>query len=394
MRRIDVAILGGGCAGLSLARELARAEAGGRAVPSVLVIEPREAYTADRTWCFWSHRDDPPDPRVRYRWSGWRFSTPERSVVQRSDAWRYGAVPAQTFYDEALAAIETSEAIELRRGTVVLRVAPTPEGVQVATSDGEWLAGRVVDTRPPSRSSRAATKMVQAFAGAEVEGDAVTGEPDVVGLMDHMVTDDHGFRFDYDLPLTPTRRLVEATRFSAGPVTTQQLDADLNAALSRAIPGGRFRIVRRERGFIPMGLPLPAPSGDARWVYAGTRGGAVRAATGYAFHRMQAWARDCARSVVDRGRVLAHPSPPWSVSSMDRLFLDVLRGHPGLAPGLFMALGERVPPDALVRFLMDRARPSDLLRVVGALPPGPFLQRIGRGLAPRRRSREPRGQPA
>jgi len=49
-RAVDLAILGGGCAGLSLARELAA----NQVKRSVIVIEPRQAYEDDRSWCFWA----------------------------------------------------------------------------------------------------------------------------------------------------------------------------------------------------------------------------------------------------------------------------------------------------------------------------------------------------
>ncbi len=47
---VDLLILGGGCAGLSLASRLAEF---GKDAPKVLIIEQRESYTNDRTWCFW-----------------------------------------------------------------------------------------------------------------------------------------------------------------------------------------------------------------------------------------------------------------------------------------------------------------------------------------------------
>jgi len=46
----DLIIIGGGCAGLSLAARLSRY--GGDA-PRTLVVDSRTSYTNDRTWCFW-----------------------------------------------------------------------------------------------------------------------------------------------------------------------------------------------------------------------------------------------------------------------------------------------------------------------------------------------------
>ena len=41
---------------------------------------------------------------------------------------------------------------------------------------------------------------------------------------------------------------------------------------------------------------------------------------------------------------------------------------------LFLDLFDRVSPDALARFLMERPRPSDLAAVVGAMPRARFAR--------------------
>lgn len=374
--RVELAILGGGCAGLSLARELARAERRGASVPRTVVIEPRAEYGRDRTWCFWAHRDEPVDERIRYRWPAWRFSRGEETVVHRSTGWRYAAVPADAFYEDALDAVERSRYVRLQAGVGVEGLDPRPEAVHVQTGDGLIRAGQVVDTRPPEAARVRGSALAQAFAGAEITCSTPTLEPDMVRLMDAMTTDAHSFRFDYVLPLTPTRLLVEVTRFSARPVAAAQLELDLQAAIERVVGDEPVDIGRREQGVIPMGLPVAPPTGDPRWVLAGTRGGAVRASTGYAFRRMQAWAQVCAQSVVERGRVVGHPPEPRWMAWMDQLFLNVLRAHPERAPALFMDLARNAPADVLVRFLSDRAGYGDLLRVVRALPPQPFLERL------------------
>jgi lycopene beta-cyclase len=47
--------------------------------------------------------------------------------------------------------------------------------------------------------------------------------------------------------------------------------------------------------------------------------------------------------------------------------------HPERVPGFFTRMFDRVPPEALVRFLESEPRPADILRVMCALPPAPFL---------------------
>jgi lycopene beta-cyclase len=58
---------------------------------------------------------------------------------------------------------------------------------------------------------------------------------------------------------------------------------------------------------------------------------------------------------------------------MDRVFLRVMDRHPERVPEFFTRMFDRVPPEALVRFLESEPRPADILRVMCALPPAPFL---------------------
>ena len=246
--------------------------------------------------------------------------------------------------------------------------------MRIDSSDGTFYARQIVDTRPPHQAAATQATLNQVFAGVQIRCQQPLKDPHIVGLMDSMSSDQFGFRFDYVLPLSTTTALVEATRFSNGPVPRQQLRTDLNQALQRLVPDGRYAVVRRECGAIPMGLPVALDSGNPNWVLAGTRGGAVRASTGYAYRRIQDWSRRCAQSVSDTGRVIGHPPTSRRLQWMDQLFLELLRDRPELGPKLFMALASNLQPAALVRFLTERAGIADQLAVVRALPSWPMLE--------------------
>ena len=107
----------------------------------------------------------------------------------------------------------------------------------------------------------------------------------------------------------------------------------------------------------------------------GTTAGAVRASSGYAFSRIQAASERMATAWQrtdrpDPANVHGSPLLDW----MDRVFLRVMDRHPKRIPEFFVRLFERVPPESLVRFLESEPRPADILQVMCALPPGPFLR--------------------
>ena len=63
----DVLILGGGCAGLSLATALAEQHSDLR----VQILEARTTYVRDRTWCLWNTEPHPFQHCVTHRWHSW-----------------------------------------------------------------------------------------------------------------------------------------------------------------------------------------------------------------------------------------------------------------------------------------------------------------------------------
>ena len=56
------------------------------------------------------------------------------------------------------------------------------------------------------------------------------------------------------------------------------------------------------------------------------------------------------------------------------MFVTFLENQAAAAPDAFLRLFQRVSPDALVRFLSDRATPLDYLRIIAALPKLPMLK--------------------
>ena len=376
MKPIDLAIIGGGCAGLSLARDIAQQTEGRPDRRQVIVFEPRTHYENDRTWCYWSLKGDADNPLVNRRWQAWKFSKEGETVLQRSSQSSYCLVSGADFYADAIATIQRDDSLDLKLGVEVKAIEPSGGGFKVTTTTGDYLARRVVDTRPPSMTRGTEADLYQVFEGIEIETTHTIGDPEIANLMAEMHTGQNGFAFDYLLPLGPKRWLVESTLLSPDPECGKHLSEKLQASLQRIIPDGEFRCLRREKGMIPMGYRLPRPEGQTGWVRAGTAGGAVRAASGYAYQRIQRWSLECAQYFANSGEVLGHPQDSWARQKMDALFLKVLRNEPEQAPEIFVRLAQGISADAMARFMMDRASLADLLAVVWAVPKKPFLRHL------------------
>ena len=370
----DLVVIGGGLSGLSLAMRLARSGYAGQ----VRIIEPRLHYEDDRSWAFWTQRGSAWSASATRTWDRWSFSRSDEGLVSRSaEGWCYAYVRSIDFYDAALRVIAPSPNITLLAGTRAGKVESQGDVVTVDTSAGTVSARHVVDTRPPPASQRSAAPMFQSFAGCELQlQEQQPGfDPDQVELMTGMRSDARGLVFTYVLPLSATRALVEVTRFSTQPIGAAELAPELHAVLV-ARGWSRAEVLRREAAILPMGLPAAPAINVPGVVRAGVGGGALRAATGYGFLRVNNWAESCAEALMQGRPPSGHPPEPRLQHWMDRVFLQALVDHPERAPEFFLRLAKSVPGPAFVRFMSDQAGWTDHARIIAALPPGPFLRAL------------------
>jgi lycopene beta-cyclase len=215
----------------------------------------------------------------------------------------------------------------------------------------------------------------QFFAGAEIRTGAQVFDDGTVELMDFGCPRPDRIDFAYVLPFAPDRALVEATTFGAAPPADGDLDAALSRLLSERAGKVGHKVLRRERGLIPMDAGHVAPARPGV-VPLGLRGGASRPSTGYSFVRIQEMT-DRAAAALRAGRAPEPPRLDGPVTRrMDKLFLKVLRRHPDLGPELFTRLFAEAPPQRLERFLSGSTAWRDRLSVVLALPPGLFLRTL------------------
>ena len=377
---LDLAILGGGCAGLSLALRLA--EQPGRR-QRVMVIESRSAYTNDRSWCFWRLGPHRHEPLVKRSWSSVTVRSESRAVHVDCTRTPYQLLEAGAYYDHACSAIAACEGVRLQTGVSVLEPPrPVPGGWRIETSAGGLTAAQVIDTRPPSQARRGDSVLWQSFFGQEVACDRAVFDTSRVELMDFASESPQGVAFTYVLPLAADRALIETTLFHPQPHGPDELSIRQRQAVQRLCGDAQTRVVRSEAAVLPMGMTRPATALGSGYLRAGLMSGAARPATGYAFQRIQRWADECGAALRCGRAPIGHAPDPWLTQLMDRLFLDVLRTHPERGPELFTSLFGHTPSRRIVRFLSDRGTLLDRVAIAASLPAGLFLRQLLRA-APR-----------
>ena len=96
MKEFDYVIIGGGCAGLSLAYEL---EVHKKLDDKKLaIIESRDEYKRDKTWSFWRVTDHNFDDCVKKTWHNFSIKTSNNFEVIKCDNFPYQSVDSGLFY--------------------------------------------------------------------------------------------------------------------------------------------------------------------------------------------------------------------------------------------------------------------------------------------------------
>ena len=182
MSTFDYVILGGGCAGLSLAYEL---EIQGRLKrKSLAIVEPRMLYSRDKTWSFWKVEPHHHEDCVIGEWSRFRVTTgTEDRVVECGDT-PYQTIDSGLFYKK-----------------VTERLSENPRVEFFNSSEHVNIDGAVVfNSVPPMLAND--TRTFQHFKGLEIETEEDAFDPESVMLMDFDCDQRGQVHFFYVLPPT------------------------------------------------------------------------------------------------------------------------------------------------------------------------------------------------
>lgn len=371
-------ILGAGCAGLSLCHYLLE-----RGVEDpILILDRKETFADDRTWCFWDVEPTPFSGRAVRRWSSWAVRAEGREVVHTSGRYPYLCLTGADFYEDALEKISAHDNVTVRLGEDVRSCKELDDGVLVATSAGSYLAGNVFDGRglPPDSPALEAARLggawiSQQFLGLRLRAGRPVFDPDTCTLMDFSVDQGRGLRFAYVLPFDEHEALVENVYLTKTGASAEAHRAELSEYLREryGLLDGDYEVHGEEWGDIPMTSHRFPRRIGARLHVIGTLGGETRPSTGYTFLRVQRYCRALAASLTGGG---GDPGTvhPWRYGPLDRVFLRLLRERPERCPGIYARMFAGTPPDPLVRFLTEGSSYLDDARLIGALPKLPFLR--------------------
>ncbi|MET8773104.1 lycopene cyclase family protein, partial [Streptomyces sp. NPDC004658] len=273
----EVAVLGGGAAGLSLAHRLA-GHARGLRTPSVVLVDapPGPLRAPRRTWCFWEPGRGRFDGALTASWGHLRVRPPAGDPIEGDLApLRYKMIRSDDFED--LVGRDLARSPNVRRLEAAVDTVEDVEGgarVRVRSADGEdgvLTARWVFDSRPLGSLPAARTTLLQHFHGWFVRTARPVFTPGTVDLMDFRTPQPaDGLSFGYVLPVGPHEALVEYTEFSPRVRTAHGYETAVRHYADDVLRLGDTQVLSTETGVIPMTDRLATSAASAALIAAGS----------------------------------------------------------------------------------------------------------------------------
>ncbi len=374
MESYDYVLAGGGLAGLSLAHAIVDGPApDGR----ILIVDPEQKGENDRTWSFWTNRQESFESIISREWSQIEFASHSWTRTIELGDYRYCMVRGGDFYEYALDRLEKAPGVDFMRDTVD-HIEADEAGVVVTTGAGSVRGRYAFDSRfdPAEYSRREGPHhyLKQHFLGWVIESEQDVFQADCATMFDFRTPQCGEMRFVYVLPLSEKKALVEFTLFTSDLLSDEEYTAGLETYVAEVLGLESYRIVEREKGVIPMTDEPVNRVPNPRTLAIGTRGGMVKASTGYAFLRTQRDAAAIASSLERTGTPFDIPKPPAWNAALDSTMLQVMFRRGEITERTFTQLYQRNPIDRLFRFLDEESSFPETLALMTTVPIGPFLR--------------------
>jgi lycopene beta-cyclase len=373
--RYDLILAGAGLANGLIAERLSRQPS----PPSILMLEGSATPFGEHTWSFHLSDLEQADrdwvlPMAAHTWPRQSVRFPK---LTRTLETGYASITSASM----LSALTRRSNVELRTRAMVKSVSSDT----VVLEGGETIAGRCVIDARGFALDPALTLGYQKFVGLEVETTAPHGITHPV-IMDASVDQLDGYRFVYLLPFSPTRILIEDTRYADGEaLDTQALARDI-AAYAEAQGWSIKSVVREEQGVLPIALGFDAKAFWSRRPrgipQAGMRAALFHPTTGYSLPEAVRLANVVSRtwqegSVALAGAIEAHALRRSREQSFFRLLNRMLfRAAEPAKRHLVLQRFYRLPAPLIERFYAGRTHWGDIARILVGKPPVPVSRAL------------------
>ena len=299
------------------------------------------------------------------RWVKWNFNLQEIEVAQESIATPYCVIRYQKWKEYCLKNLNNLEIKELN----VTSILKNENYFEITLNNKEVIfAKKIYDSRVPDLKK---DKLKQHFIGHIIQ--PTNGSLSVpMRLMDFRVNQDQGLHFMYVLPLQNNRILVESTVFSKSVLQDHWYEEQIETYVKKILNIHDFKILEKEKGILPM-HEIQTKKNTSDYINIGTRGGASKTSSGYAFSFYLKQLTKCLNEQTASFNGYHSLVSRW----MDNIFVDFIE-HSKNSELVFINLAKNLTGLEFSSFMMGVANFKTKIKIILAMPKIPFIRSMFR----------------
>ena len=358
MKEFDYVIIGGGCAGLSLAYELNLHKK--LKNKKLAIIDPRTNYKRDKTWSYWKVINHNFEDCVKKSWSRFYVTDKSRNNNETNCSfYPYQSIDSEKFYKKILEKLKKNKNIFFKKKL-----------------NKSKFKGSIVFNSVPSikKFNKDRTNYWQHFYGIEIELKKLQYDLDKFDLMNFDCEQRNAVHFIYALPFNKNRILIETTWFSKYDKKLFDYQKQIDKWIWdwMRLKKTDYKIKYRERGAIPL-FPVHQKN-KKNFINIGTAGGMTRVSTGYTFLNIQEHSKYIRRN-IDSINDVKRFEIKKKYYLFDKIFMKVLDKSPEIMPKLFFNLFG-IFNNSIIKFLSNKSNFLDDIVVILKMPKWVFIKSL------------------
>ncbi len=353
MKEFDYIIIGGGCAGLSLAYEL---EINDKLKEKTLaIIETREEYKRDKTWSFWKVFNHNFDDCVIKSWNNFTINSPDSSHELTNKKFPYQSIDSGKFYKKINSKLSTNSNISFFKN------------LSEINSENSIIFNSVHEKELDK------SKLWQHFQGIEIETPKNIFDEEIINLMDFNCDQRNDVHFFYTLPFSKNKALIETTWLSdLKDQSLMDYDLQLENYIKNNLGIKDYKINFTEKGAIP--LFYSSLKSENKIINIGSAGGMTRLSTGYTFLNIQEHSKYIVKNIDNiYGAKIFNLGKKYQF--LDNIFLKVLKDYPEKMPKIFFNMF-KASSDTVIKFLSNKSNLIEDLLIILKMPKWIFLKKL------------------
>ena len=353
MKEFDYIIIGGGCAGLSLAYEL---EINNKLKEKTLaIIETRDEYKRDKTWSFWKVFDHNFEDCVIKSWNNFTINSSEGFHELINKSFPYQSINSEKFYKKINSKLSLNPNVSCFKR------------LNEINSKNSLIFNSVFEDKLDK------SKLWQHFQGIEIETSNDIFDDEIVNLMDFNCDQKNDVHFFYTLPFSKNTALIETTWLSdLEDPSLMNYDLQLENYIKNNLGIKNYKINFIEKGAIP--LFCPNFINDGKIINIGSAGGMTRLSTGYTFLNIQEHSKYIVKN-IDKIKEIKIYNIGKKYQFLDKIFLKVLENHPKKMPEIFCNMF-KASSNTSIKFLSNKSNIFEDINIINKMPKLIFMKAL------------------